>query len=707
MLDRETAASHTIVVKATSADGSSQTQSYDISIADVNEFGITAIADTNTGTNVVDENSAIGATVGITAFASDADGTDEITYSLSLNPGSQFAIDSATGVVTTNASLDSEAARSIVISVLATSTDGSTSSQDFNVIVRDLNDNAPRITVGQSFIVSEFANAGDTVGVVTATDADATASTISWSIVSGNGDGVFAINSATGQISIADSTNLDFELMPNYSLGISVSDGVNAATTASVAIAIGNENDAPTIGAISNVTINEDSVAGPIVFAIADVDNTSSQLMVTATSSNSDLIKTSNIRLGGGGSNRTIRLNPVGNAFGTSIITVTVSDGQTTTSTTFQLVVLPVNDAPVLRRSVSHVYNIADGGNLTVVSPGLLNGFSDVEGDAMSVVVVVAPKHGTVVVNADGAFTYVPIIGYSGDDSFQFEVTDGLANSSDSTVRIFVPTSVAGFNTAFNSNSTDSTSDSTSDRTTTTGNDVSTSSQTSEGDKNAGTDVLAAASAGLPSGVARGNTNDDDRSVFVMPESGDNSDDDAAIGFFAAKVSTNDNSEDIRTQLQISQADSNRVLSSGLKSDGQTTIDVGAMLGAVPVGSGLSMNVGMQYRYDNYAELKGTVEQLGSFEENLPTKYGITNMSATTVAAAGASVVFGSVVTALRTGMLALTFLGQLPMWTIFDPLMVMDGVNGPEDGDSLQDIVDGQNQDNVPEMHDAGHKHE
>ena len=55
--------------------------------------------------------------------------------------------------------------------------------------------------------------------------------------------------------------------------------------------------------------------------------------------------------------------------------------------------------------------------------------------------------------------------------------------------------------------------------------------------------------------------------------------------------------------------------------------------------------------------------------------------------------------------MLALIFLGQLPVWTIFDPLMVMDGVSGPDDGDSLQDIVDGQTQDNVPDTQDAGHK--
>lgn len=100
----------------------------------------------------------------------------------------------------------------------------------------------------------------------------------------------------------------------------------------------------------------------------------------------------------------------------------------------------------------------------------------------------------------------------------------------------------------------------------------------------------------------------------------------------------------------------------------------------------------VQPGYQNFAELKGTAEQVDEFQKTLRSEYRITDITASSVAVAGTSIVIGSVVTALRTGMLALGFLSQLPVWTLFDPLMVMDGVGG-DDGDSLQDIVDQQYQ--------------
>ena len=74
-----------------------------------------------------------GTVVGVTAFASDADGSDSVSYSLSSNPGNLFQIDPATGVVTVapGASIDYETATSHTIEVTATSTDGSTSVQSF------------------------------------------------------------------------------------------------------------------------------------------------------------------------------------------------------------------------------------------------------------------------------------------------------------------------------------------------------------------------------------------------------------------------------------------------------------------------------------------------------------------------------------------------------------------------------------------------
>lgn len=100
----------------------------------------------------------------------------------------------------------------------------------------------------------------------------------------------------------------------------------------------------------------------------------------------------------------------------------------------------------------------------------------------------------------------------------------------------------------------------------------------------------------------------------------------------------------------------------------------------------------IQPGYQNFAELKGTADQVDEFQKTLQSEYRITDITASSVAVAGTSIVIGSVVTALRTGMLALGFLSQLPVWTLFDPLMVMDGVGG-DDGDSLQDIVDQQYQ--------------
>src|SRR5207302_683668 len=69
-LDREAlGASRTIVVTATSADGSTADKSFTIAIDDVNEFSVSTPVDSDAAGNAVDENVAIGTTVGVTAFA--------------------------------------------------------------------------------------------------------------------------------------------------------------------------------------------------------------------------------------------------------------------------------------------------------------------------------------------------------------------------------------------------------------------------------------------------------------------------------------------------------------------------------------------------------------------------------------------------------------------------------------------------------------
>ena len=89
----------------------------------------------------MDENAAIGTTVGITAVASDADATtNAITYTLDDTAGGRFAIDGVTGVVTVAAARDSRSGRPHNITVRATSADGSFSTQMFTINVNDVDE---------------------------------------------------------------------------------------------------------------------------------------------------------------------------------------------------------------------------------------------------------------------------------------------------------------------------------------------------------------------------------------------------------------------------------------------------------------------------------------------------------------------------------------------------------------------------------------
>ena len=95
------------------------------------------------------ENSVVGSSVGITAYAEDLDAGDSVSYSLSDDAGGLFAIAAETGVVTLSGELDYEAATSHDITVLATSSDGSSSSKTFNISVTDdVSDNDT--TIGQT-----------------------------------------------------------------------------------------------------------------------------------------------------------------------------------------------------------------------------------------------------------------------------------------------------------------------------------------------------------------------------------------------------------------------------------------------------------------------------------------------------------------------------------------------------------------------------
>ena len=217
LLDYETATSETIEVTATSTDGSTSVQSFVVGLTDDNtEFSVTPVIDNDGAANSVSESAANGAVVGITALASDADGTDTVSYSLSSDFGGAFTIDPTTGVVTVADSslLDYETDPAPTVTVVATSTDGSTSNQAFTInLTDDTSESAVGAvpdTDGAANSVGENVANGAVVGITAfATDADGT-DTVSYSL-SNDAGGAFTIDPTTGVVTVADSSLLDYE----------------------------------------------------------------------------------------------------------------------------------------------------------------------------------------------------------------------------------------------------------------------------------------------------------------------------------------------------------------------------------------------------------------------------------------------------------------------------------------------------------------
>jgi hypothetical protein len=142
-IDREVAPSYGIIARATSSDGSYAEQGFTITIIDADEYDTGTVADNDPAANSVAESAGPGTATGVTAHASDADATNNsITYSLTDDAGGRFAIDPVTGVVSVAGALDYETAvgHSYGITVLASSSDGSSNSATFAIAVSNANE---------------------------------------------------------------------------------------------------------------------------------------------------------------------------------------------------------------------------------------------------------------------------------------------------------------------------------------------------------------------------------------------------------------------------------------------------------------------------------------------------------------------------------------------------------------------------------------
>uniref|UniRef100_A0A1B6C6Z7 Cadherin domain-containing protein n=1 Tax=Clastoptera arizonana TaxID=38151 RepID=A0A1B6C6Z7_9HEMI len=217
--------------------------------------------------------------------AIDTDSSPEfntVTYELADNQ-EYFAIDRITGNITTLVSFDREKQDVYNVKVIATdsspsalygknSTRHNQAEQVFRIEIVDKNDHPPRFTRPEYIAdnISEDVNINSLVIEVKAIDND-TASPVSYSIVEGNIDNVFMIESATGKIRV--NGILDYEKITNYTLKVRAFDGLYE-DYCKVEVKITNVNDVPPqfLPHQNTATIQEETLEPGCLFKVEAYD---------------------------------------------------------------------------------------------------------------------------------------------------------------------------------------------------------------------------------------------------------------------------------------------------------------------------------------------------------------------------------------------------------------------------------------------------
>lgn len=105
------------------------------------------------------------------------------------------------------------------------------------------------------------------------------------------------------------------------------------------------------------------------------------------------------------------------------------------TSTNAATVTIHVNGRPT---AGTNSYTVLEDQTLAVPANGVLANDSDPESTPLTAVLISGPTKGTLNLSSSGSFLYTPNANYAGPDSFVYAASDGLQNSSNTSVSITV-----------------------------------------------------------------------------------------------------------------------------------------------------------------------------------------------------------------------------------------------------------------------------
>jgi VCBS repeat-containing protein len=208
-------------------------------------------------------------------------------------------------------------------------------------------------------------------------------------------------------------------------------DGTDYSDTATVSITVHAVNHAPEAVGDTYTVAEDAALSVPIGTSVlsndTDSDTDPLKAVVVANVSHGVLVFNDD---------GSFTYTPAANFAGTDSFTYKVNDGLADSgAATVTITVSPVNDLPV---ATADAYQSLAGIALSVSAPGPLGNDSDIDGDALTAVLVSNVSHGTLTLNADGSFAYTAESGFAGTDTFTYKATDGTGDSATVTVTIEV-----------------------------------------------------------------------------------------------------------------------------------------------------------------------------------------------------------------------------------------------------------------------------
>ena len=270
---------------------------------------------------------------------------------------------------------------------------------------------------------------------VLADDTDVDSATLTAVLVSQPTHGAVALQ-ASGAFSYTPAANYSGPDSFTYR----ADDGPLQSGITQVTLAVAAVNDPPTFTLGTPPSVSEDSLTATYVGFLNAIDpgppDESGQNVTIGVLVASPLLFSQQPAISGSG---TLTFRPATNRSGTSQVTVTATDdggtangGDATGSQTFLITVTGSNDPPIAN---SDSYGSApddDGPQLEAGMATSLNVLANDStlpdiGEALSIVSATKPLHGTVTIAPGGqGLSYRSAVGYAGNDSFVYTLSDGV-----------------------------------------------------------------------------------------------------------------------------------------------------------------------------------------------------------------------------------------------------------------------------------------